>query len=268
MIKTERYRVRPGDKVKLGKFDTRADDGLDREQAEKHFEKLIERFQELQELLYADGSRALLIVLQAMDAGGKDSTIRSVFGPLNQQGCNVTSFKGPSSLERSHDFLWRIHAEAPPRGHIRIFNRSHYEDVLIVRVKDLAPRSLWKKRYDHINNFERLLTDEGTVVRKFMLHISKDYQKERLERRLAKPDKHWKFNPDDLTERARWDDYMAAFDDVLERCSTEDAPWYIVPAEKRWFRNLLIAEVLVKTLEDLKLSYPKPTYDANTVVVK
>ena len=140
--------------------------------------------------------------------------------------------------------------------------------MLIVRVKDLAPRSLWKKRYDHINNFERLLTDEGTVVRKFMLHISKDYQKERLERRLAKPDKHWKFNPDDLTERARWDDYMAAFDDVLERCSTEDAPWYIVPAEKRWFRNLLIAEVLVKTLEDLKLSYPKPTYDANTVVVK
>jgi PPK2 family polyphosphate:nucleotide phosphotransferase len=210
----------------------------------------------------------LLVVLQAMDAAGKDSTVRSVFEPINPQGCTVTSFKAPSSLERSHDFLWRIHHTVPARGMIGVFNRSHYEDVLIARVRNLVPDKVWKKRYDHINDFEHMLHDEGVVIRKFFLHISKDYQRERLALRLADPEKHWKFNPADLDERELWPQYQKAYDEVLTRCSTPWAPWYIVPAEKRWFRNLLITEVLVHTLRDLKLKFPKPTFDPATIVLR
>jgi len=229
--------------------------------------KLPGQLDELQELMYAEGKHAVLVVLQAMDAGGKDSTIRSVFGRINPQGCRVWNFKAPSARELSHDYLWRVHHRAPGRGYIGVFNRSHYEDVLIVRVKNLVEEKRWKRRYEHINNLEKLLTDEGTVIRKFYLHISKDYQKKRFQRRLDRPDKHWKFNPADLKERAHWSDYRRAYEAVLERCSTEAAPWYVIPAEKRWYRNLLISTIMVETLESLKMEYPKPDFDASTISI-
>ncbi len=264
-IKTDDYRVTPGKAVDLKDFATRYEGDMDRDEAEARFEGLVRRLQRLQELLYADGSRAVLVVLQAMDAGGKDSTIRKVFGPLNPQGCRVTGFKRPSTLELSHDYLWRIHAAAPRKGSIAVFNRSHYEDVLVVRVKGIVEKDVWKRRYDHINDFERLLADEGTAVVKFFLHISKDYQKQRLQRRLDIPEKNWKFEVGDLAERARWADYQRAFEDALGRCSTDHAPWYVVPAERRWFRNLLIASVMVRTLESLGLRYPRADFDPSDI---
>ena len=181
------------------------------------------------------------------------------------QGCRVVSFKAPSSLELSHDYVWRVHAQTPPKGYMTVFNRSHYEDVLIVRVKNLVGESVWDRRYDHINLFERLLSDEGTVIRKLFLHVSRDYQRERLQRRLDRPDRLWKFNPKDLEERTRWPDYMQAYEDCLSRCSTETAPWYVIPAEQRWYRNLLIAQALVKSLEALNLRHPEPDFDPATI---
>lgn len=264
-IKTDDYRVKPGKAVDLKDFATRYEGDMNRDEAEARFEGLICKLQQLQELLYADGSKAVLVVLQAMDAGGKDSTIRKVFGPLNPQGCRVTGFKRPSELELSHDYLWRIHAAAPRKGNIAVFNRSHYEDVLVARVKDLVPKAVWRKRYDHINDFERRLSDEGTTVVKFFLHISKGYQKQRLQRRLDIPEKNWKFEVGDLAERARWGDYQEAFEDALGKCSTEHAPWYVVPAERRWFRNLLVASVLVRTLESLDLHYPQADFDPSDI---
>ena len=265
---TDRYRVRPCAKVSLAEIPSRDDGGVEKEEGIRELGKLSLRMRELQELLFAEGRHAVLVVLQAIDAGGKDSTIESVFGPLNPQGCRVTGFKVPSDEERAHDYLWRVHRHVPGRGMIAVFNRSHYEDVLVVRVKNLAPKSVWKRRYDHINDFERLLTDEGLTIRKFYLHISKDYQRERLQRRLDHPDKLWKFNPADLAERARWDAYREAFDEAISRCSTEAAPWYVVPAERRWFRNLLVARVMVETLESLDMSYPKPDFDPKTIVIE
>ena len=215
----------------------------------------------MQEKLYAEGGQSLLLVLQAMDTAGKDSTIRSVTRGVNPQGCRVYSFKVPSANELARDFLWRVHHQVPPRGHIGIFNRSHYEDVLVVRVKQLVPEALLERRYDHINEFERMLSDHGTRVVKVMLHISKDYQLARLRRRLERPDKLWKFNPGDLKERARWEDYMRAYEIMLERCSTEYAPWYVVPAEKRWFRNLLITNLLLRTLDEMNPQLPDLSFD-------
>lgn len=268
MINTAIHRVAPGMPVDVSRIPTSYDAGLTRERGEAQFRKLRRRLVKLQEKLYADGGQALLVVFQAMDAGGKDSTIRNVFGPVNPQGCHVASFKAPSTLERSHDFLWRIHQQAPARGMIGVFNRSHYEDVLIVRVKGLAPERVWRPRYEHINAFERQLHADGTRVVKFFLHISKDYQKVRLQRRLDRPDKHWKFNPDDLAERARWDDYQQAFSEALERCSTEDAPWYVVPAENRWYRNLLVTRVLVQTLQSMELKWPTADFNPKQIVVE
>ncbi len=267
MSKHEEYRVQPGKKVHLGDFKTDDDGGLSKEDAEKEFAKLAERLTALQELLYADGKHALLVVLQAMDCGGKDSTIRHVFGPMNPQGCTVVSFKAPTEEELRHDFLWRVHAQAPARGYVGVFNRSHYEDVLIVRVKGLVPEERWKARYEQINAFEQLLHAEGTTILKFFLHISKDYQKERLQRRLDRPEKRWKFNPADLVERGRWDQYQAAYENALSRCSTKHAPWYVVPAEHHWYRNLLIARVLVDKLESLKMTHPQPDYDPEKIVI-
>ena len=219
----------------------------------------IERMAELQHMLYAQGKHALLIVLQALDAGGKDGTIRRIMSGVNPQGVRVTSFKKPTDEELAHDFLWRIHKAAPPRGMIGIFNRSHYEDVLVVRVHNLVPKKVWEARYEHINNFERLLAGDGEVtILKFYLHISKDEQKERLQARLEQPHKRWKFDPGDLDERALWDDYMKAYEAVFARCSTKTAPWYIVPANKKWYRNLVISETIVKTLEGMKLKFPDP----------
>lgn len=267
MVNTERFRVAPGMGIKLSDYPTKENGGLTREVGKKALAKLIKRMQELQEVLYAEGKHSLLVVLQALDAGGKDSTIRNVFGPLNPQGCRVTGFKAPSSRELAHDYLWRVHGETPGRGEIRVFNRSHYEDVLIVRVKNFVPKARWKRRYEHINDFERLLADEGTTIRKFYLHISPEYQKERFKRRLDRPDKHWKFNPADLKERALWPDYQLAFEDALSKCSKADAPWYVVPAERRWFRNLLVARVIVEALEGLSMAYPEPDFDPKSIVI-
>lgn len=267
MIKTDRYRVRPGRKVSLKDWAPDDDGGLKRDEAEKRFAELTERLDKLQERLYAEGRRSVLVVLQAMDAAGKDSTIRRVFGPLNPQGVALANFKAPNNHELAHDFLWRVHQRTPPRGYLGLFNRSHYEDVLVVRVKKLAPEEVWKRRYEHIRHFESLLHDEGTRVVKFYLHISKAYQKQRLERRLQKPDKHWKFDPNDLKERARWSDYMRAFEDAIGKTSTRDAPWYVIPSQKRWYRNLLIAQVMVDLFESMKIQMPKPTFDPASITI-
>lgn len=252
------YLVPPGKKFKLKDFPT-SDTGpfKDKEDAEPVIEKLRQRIDPLQEVLYAEAKHAVLIVIQAIDTGGKDGAIDYVFSGVNPQGCTVTSFKKPTELELAHDFLWRVHAAVPPRGMIGIFNRSHYESVLVERVKDLVPKEIWSKRYDRINEFERMLAEDGGVtIMKFFLHISKDEQKERLEKRLADPHKNWKFNPADLDERKLWDEYQKAFDDMLERCSTEWAPWYIVPADRKWFRNWVIADTIVNTMESLDMKYP------------
>ena len=262
------YLIKPGSKVDITKLPTRYEGSITKEQGRAEFHRLSHRLVELQEKLYAEGKRSLLVVLQAMDAAGKDSTVREVFSPVNPTGCRVISFKAPSKEELAHDYLWRIHAHTPPDGHITVFNRSHYEEVLIVRVKGWAPEKVWKRRYGHINAFEKMLTDEGTHVLKFKIHISKDYQKERLQRRLDRPDKHWKFNPEDLTERAHWDEYMVAFNDMLEKCSTNYAPWYVVPSERRWFRNLLISRVIVDKLESMHLKMPEPTFDPSSIVLE
>ena len=263
------FKVKPGEKVNLSKIDA-ADTGDfdDKAKAYKRLEKNIERMAELQNILYAESKHALLIVLQAMDAGGKDGTIRKIMSGVNPQGVQVTSFKKPTERELSHDFLWRVHQAVPPRGMIGIFNRSHYEDALVVRVHNLVPKSVWQKRYDHINNFEKLLTDSGVTLLKFYLHISKDEQKERFQARLDQPHKRWKFNPGDLKERALWGNYMEAFETVFEKCSPKFAPWYIIPADKKWYRNLVISELIVETLEGLNLKYPEPITGLDGIIIE
>ena len=214
------------------------------------------RIQDLQGRLYAENKKGLLIVLQAMDTGGKDGAIKHVFSGVNPQGCRVSSFKAPNPEERNHDFLWRYHKSAPAKGRIGIFNRSHYEDVLVVRVKNLVPEEVWRPRYELINNFEYNLTQNNIGVIKFYLHISKDEQKRRLESRLADPDKRWKFSTNDIKERMFWDDYQRAFEDAINNTSTEYAPWYVVPANKKWYRNLVIARAIADTLEMMDPRYP------------
>ncbi|MFT4630400.1 MAG: PPK2 family polyphosphate:nucleotide phosphotransferase [Arenicella sp.] len=220
-----------------------------------------------QERLYAESKQSLLVVLQAMDAAGKDSSIAKLTTHLNAQGCKIHSFKKPSDVEMSHDFLWRVHSRAPAQGVITLFNRSHYEDVLVVKVHGWVSEEQIQARYQHINNFEALLADRGTRVIKFMLNISPEYQLERLKRRLENSEKNWKFNPGDLNERARWDDYMQAFDSAMTHCSSEKSPWYVVPAENRIFRDVLIASVILETLRDMDPKYPKPTFDATKFTV-
>jgi PPK2 family polyphosphate:nucleotide phosphotransferase len=253
------YLVEPGKKLKLAKRDTNERGEFDdREDAEPLVAKNLEKMKDLQEILYAEGKRALLVVFQAMDAGGKDGAIRHIFSGINPQGCIVTSFKSPTSTERAHDFLWRVHKETPAKGMIGIFNRSHYEDVLIVRVHNLVPEEVWSKRYEHINNFEKLLSDEGTKILKFFLHISRDEQKQRLQARLDEKNKNWKFNVEDLAEREHWDDYQEAFEDALEKTSTKHAPWYVVPSDRKWFRNWVVSDTIAKTLKEMDLKFPKP----------
>ena len=268
MIDTSRYRVTPGTKVKLSRIATDDDGGLSKGDAADRLAQLTGQLAELQQRLYAESRHALLVVLQAMDAGGKDSTIRNVFGPINPQGCRVANFKAPTERELEHDFLWRVHQHAPRRGYITVFNRSHYEDVLIVRVKKLVASRRWRRRFEHINAFEQLLHDEGVTIIKFYLHISKAYQKQRLQRRLDRPDKRWKFNPDDLVERRRWGAYRQAFEEVFERCATAQAPWYIIPAEHRGYRNVLVAQTVVNTLKALKLRYPEPDFDPAEITIR
>ncbi len=266
---SKRFIVSPDTKVKLSEWDPDDTAGFaKKKQAKAIMAKNLKRQAELQYLLYAESKRAVLVVLQAMDAGGKDGTIRHVMGPLNPQGCPVTSFKAPSEQERAHDFLWRVHRAVPPKGAIGIFNRSHYEDVLIVRVHDLVPKSVWSKRYKQINAFERGLADNGVHILKFYLHISKDEQLERFKARLEDPAKHWKANPKDFEERRYWDDYMKAFEDALSKCSTTHAPWFIIPANKKWFRNLAVSQILVEALEKLDMAFPEPEFDVSKIEVK
>lgn len=227
-----------------------------KDQLDGALEELLRRLEQLQAALSAEGTRALLVVLQGRDASGKDGTIRRVFSGLNPAACSVTSFKRPTATELHHDYLWRIHQALPPRGSIGIFNRSHYEDIIAVRIHRLAAEPVWRKRFDHLNAFEAMLSDEGTVIRKFFLHVSKDEQRKRLEERLSDPAKNWKFEVADLEERKRWGEYSAAYEEVLERCSTSYAPWYVVPADKNKPRDLLVAEVLVRTLEMMNPQYP------------
>ncbi len=256
---TDSHRLQPGKKVRIKKIPTKAVDFRgDRIAAEQEFAELREEFIELQFRLYAEGRRKLLIVFQAMDAGGKDGAIRHVFKGVNPQGVHVTSFKVPSTEELAHDFLWRIHKAVPGAGVIGIFNRSHYEDVLVVRVEKLVPEKVWRQRYDMINDFERYLTETGTTILKFFLHISPDEQKKRFQERLADPKKQWKFSVEDLEKRTQWNDYMAAYQDVLERCTTDYSPWHVIPADQKWYRNLAIVRTIVDTLQDMKLELPKP----------
>ena len=255
------YRVKSSGTLVLKEFDP--DDTGDykkneqgKAKAKAETAKLIARLDGLQERLYAGATRSLLIVLQGMDTSGKDGTIKSVMSGINPQGCKVVAFKVPSKDELAHDFLWRVHREVPPKGYIGIFNRSHYEDVLITRVHGWVSEKETKRRFNQIKEFEELLTEQGTAVLKFFLHISKAEQKERLEARVADPEKRWKWNSGDLEERKLWDDYQKAFEDVISETSTERAPWYIVPANRKWYRNLLVAERIVQALEDMKLKTP------------
>lgn len=261
-IDLDRYRVRPGKPFQLASISPSDTQGLeDKAAAQKQLKRNRKRIAELQERLYAESKQALLLVLQAMDAGGKDSTIQAVTRGVNPQGCTVACFKVPSAEERSHDFLWRIHDHAPEKGKITIFNRSHYEDVLVVRVMGLAPSELVEKRYEHINAFEQLLHDHGTRILKVMLHISPAYQLEQFQERLEDPTKWWKFSPDDLEKRKDWQAYMDAFEVALNRCSTKPAPWHVVPAERKWFRTLAVSQLLRDTLEEMNPQYPEPGFD-------
>lgn len=264
-----KFIVKPDRKVKLKDCDPDGTPGFRKgHQSEKATEKGVERLRELQYRLYAESKRAVLVVLQAMDAGGKDGTIRHVMSGFNPQACRVTSFKVPTHEEAAHDFLWRIHKAAPANGEVGIFNRSHYEDVLVVRVHELAPKEVWSKRYDEINQFEEYLTQNGVTIVKFFLHISKDEQRKRILERMDQPQKSWKLSPADFEERKRWADYQEAYEAALMKCSTKAAPWFIIPANKKWFRNLAVASILVETLEAMNLKFPKPDADLSKFKLK
>jgi PPK2 family polyphosphate:nucleotide phosphotransferase len=255
--------VPPGAKSLLSERDPGRSFGLKRD--DKALEKTLDRLREFQHLLYADKRHALLIVLQGLDASGKDGTIRHVMSGVNPQGCEVTSFKAPTPEELAHDYLWRIHKAVPHLGNIGIFNRSHYEDVLIVRVHRLVPAEVWGKRYREINEFERMLTANGVTILKFFLHIGKEEQKKRFEARIQDPTRNWKLSLPDFEERKHWDEYTAAYQDALSKCSTPWAPWYVIPADKKWFRNHLVAKLTVQALDEMKLKYPPTTVDMSKV---
>lgn len=262
------YRVRAGSKVNLSKWETDdKGDFDDKDDALPIIERNLEKLRELQGVMYAEAKHAVLVVFQAMDAGGKDGAIQHIFSGVNPQGCQVTSFKQPSEREKRHDFLWRHHIMCPPRGTIGVHNRSHYEAVLVERVKDIVPKSVWKQRYGHIRDFEEMLAEEGTTVVKFFLHISKEEQKQRLQDRLNDPQKMWKFSSTDVEERQYWDDYMKAYEDLLEECSTDHAPWYVVPSDTKWYRNWVISDVLVRTLKSLEMEFPPPEKGIENVKV-
>jgi len=263
----DRYLIPPDTPVSLGRFDPADTGGLRENDTEDRLEHLNRRLETLQELLYAEGKHKVLVVLQAMDTGGKDGVIRHVFEGVNPAGVKVASFGRPTEEQLDHDYLWRVHSHTPRTGQIVIFNRSHYEDVLVVRVRGLVPAEVWNRRYQHINEWERLLAEEGTTIRKFYLHISPEEQAERLQDRLDDPAKRWKFRRGDLDERARWGDYTTAYEAVLSQTSTPWAPWYVVPADRKWYRNLVVATILVETLEGLHMDYPPSEDDLSGIVI-
>lgn len=263
------YIVPPGESVLLEDIPTdNPSTKFDKKSAYKQIADNAEVMADHARRLYAENRRSVLLVLQGMDTAGKDGTIRTVMRGMNPRSCQVNSFKKPSEEELDHDFLWRIHQVVPRRGNIGIFNRSHYEDVLVVRVHSLVPESEWQQRYELINNFENLLHSCETTIVKCFLHISKSEQRERLQARIDNEDKHWKFNPDDLEERKLWDDYQAAYQEVLNRCSTDHAPWHVIPSDRKWYRNLVVSELLKKTLEEMDPRYPDPEADFRGLVVK
>ncbi|MGD8805369.1 MAG: polyphosphate kinase 2 family protein [Chloroflexota bacterium] len=263
------HRLEPGRAIRLEDITTAGKQlAPDRQAAEKEFKALRDELIELQRRHYAADRDKLLIVFQAMDAGGKDGTIRRVFRGVNPQGVQVTSFKVPSKKELAHDFLWRIHQAVPPKGMIGVFNRSHYEDVLVVRVNNIVPESVWRPRYAQINNFEKMLVETGTIILKFYLHISKKEQRERFQARIDDPTKNWKFSFDDLEKRKLWPDYMAAYEEMLNQTTTAWAPWHVIPADQKWYRNLAVTRTIVSTLKELDPKYPKPEQDLTDVTVE
>jgi len=266
----KRYRIKPGDKVDLaaidpGDFSLYPEGG--KTESQQVFDELRDELQSLQKVLYAQNKHRILVVLQAMDTGGKDGCVKHVFSRVDPQGIHVAAFKKPTEDELGHDFLWRVHQHVPGNGQIVIFNRSHYEDIIAVRVKKLAGDEVWKRRYRHVIDFERMLAEEGTTIIKMFLHISKDEQKKRLDSRLANPSKHWKFNPDDLADRARWSEFQKAYEDLFEKTSTEHAPWFIVPGDRKWYRNLVVARIMVDTLRGLRMDFPKPGWDPGAIKI-
>lgn len=264
----KKYRVKPGQKVNLGDFDPSDTSGFEggKELAHKKLLELTRELIDLQEILYAEHRQKVLIVLQAMDTGGKDGTIRHVFEGVNPQGVRVASFKVPAGIELDLDYLWRVHQQMPGKGELVIFNRSHYEDVLVVRVHEIVPPEVWKLRYEQINAFEKMLSEEGTTILKFFLNISPDEQKQRLLDRLKDKTKQWKFNPNDLKERQLWKKYMQAYEDVLSRTSTDYAPWYIVPGNRKWYRDWVVATTIIDALKNLDMKYPKPDFDVEATL--
>jgi PPK2 family polyphosphate:nucleotide phosphotransferase len=268
-IDTDTYRVDEGTKVHLSKWPTSTTDGFQgsKEEGTEALRALNAELADLQQVLFADGSQNLLVVLQGMDTSGKDGTIKHVFHTVNPLGVKVANFKRPNDVELAHDYLWRVHEHAPRDGQIAIFNRSHYEDVLVVRVHELVPEDVWRKRYRHIREWEQMLADEGTTIVKFFLHISKQEQRDRLVERLENPAKQWKFAHGDLDERKLWDQYAAAYEDAISETSTDGAPWYVVPADRKWYRNLVISQVLIEKLRGLDLAYPEPPDDLASITI-
>ena len=263
------HRITPDKKVHFKDLSTRGKDfASDREATEKEFQELRKEIDLLQESFFAEGKRKLLVLFQAMDTGGKDGTVRDVFSGVNPHGIAVTSFKAPTPEELSHDYLWRIHRAVPGNGMIGVFNRSQYEDVLVARVESLVPEEVWQARYDQINEFEKLLTNTGTTILKFFLHISEEEQKQRLEERLTERRKQWKFSLEDLKKRKDWKKYMQAYDDILERCTTHHAPWYVIPADQKWYRNYAVAKVVAHTLREIKPQFPELPAGAKNIQIQ
>jgi len=262
------FRVTPGKRVKLADFDPRAKPYKDKETAEKRLKEDAEAINALQDRLFAEQKRALLVVLQGIDTSGKDGTIRTVFGATGPLGIAIAPFKAPTPEELAHDYLWRVHQVVPKRGMIGIFNRSHYEDVLVVKVKKFAPAEAIEERYEQINQFEKHLAENRTAIVKFMLHISKDEQKARLQERVDNPEKQWKFNPGDLEDRKLWDEFQDAYETMINRCSTAHAPWYVIPSDRNWARNSAVARIVRETLEELDPQYPKPDWSPASIKVE
>ena len=264
----ELLRVKPGSRVRLADVDPNATHGRDKQHSASELEKGLARLTGLQDRLWAEQKHPVLIVLQGIDAAGKDGSVKHVMSAFNPMGCTVTSYKVPTPIELAHDYLWRVHQRVPGKGEIAIFNRSHYEDVLVVRVHDIVPKKVWSKRYDQINAFEELLTSSGTTILKFFLWIDRDEQKARFQDRLDDPDKRWKFRLGDFAERKLWDSYVAADEEMLRRTSTAAAPWYVIPANRNWFRNLALADIVADTLDELNPRYPLPPEDLTGVVIE
>jgi PPK2 family polyphosphate:nucleotide phosphotransferase len=266
-MKSATIKVRSGDKIRLSKIDPNDTGKMIKEEACARLVELREKIDLLQEKLYAEHERSLLILFQALDTGGKDGAVKSLCFGLNPAGLEIASFKAPTQAELDHDFLWRAHKVTPGKGMVGIWNRSHYEDVLVVRVHKLVLKKVWKARYDQINAFEKILCENGTTIVKVVLHISKDEQKKRLQARITDPQKRWKLSAADLKERALWDDYQEAYEDAINCCATDDAPWYIIPANHKWARDLAIAEIVLRVLKKMKPRYPKIRFDPATTII-